>query len=65
MKEIHAADRHGETVFGAEFAGGSDGVPPVELDVRPVAEADFLFEEADQLARFADSDDACAFELAQ
>jgi len=39
-------------VFGAEFARGADGVAPVELRVRPVAEPDFVFEEAALIACF-------------
>ena len=42
MEEVHPADGNGESVFGAEFARGADGVAPVELRVRPVAEPDFL-----------------------
>ena len=34
-------------MFGTHVACGADGVPPVRLRVWPVAEADFLFEEAD------------------
>ena len=53
MEEVHPADGNGESVFGTEFARSADGVPPVELGVRPVAEPDFLFEEADLIARLA------------
>jgi len=31
MEEIQPADRNGESVLGAEFARGADGVAPVEL----------------------------------
>ncbi len=63
MEEVHPAVGNGESVFGTEFARGADGVPPVELGVRPVAEPDFLFGEADQLAGFARDDDAPACKL--
>ena len=65
MEEVHPADGNGESVFGTEIARSADGVAPVKLRVRPVAEPDFLFEEADQFAGFAWDDDAPTFELAQ
>ena len=51
MEEVHPADGNRASVFGTEFARSANGVAPVELGVRPVAESDFLFEEADLIAR--------------
>ena len=65
VKEIHSADGNGKSVLCADFARGADGVTPVELGVRPVAEPDFLFEEAYQFTGFALNDDARTFKLAQ
>ena len=65
MEKIHPADGNRKAVFGTQFTGGTNGVAPVEFGVRPVAETDFLFEEADQCAGFALNDRARAFELAQ
>ena len=50
VEKIHPADGNGKAVLGAEFARGANGVPQVEFGVRPVAEADFLFEETDLIA---------------
>lgn len=63
VEKIHPADGHRESVLGAEFTGGADGVAPVEFSVRPVAEADFLFDDADLLARVAGINGPCALQL--
>lgn len=47
VEEIHGTDAQVAGVDGAEFVGGVHGVGPTELDMGPVAEADFLFEGAD------------------
>ena len=40
-------------MFGSEFAGGAGCIGPVKLQVRPVTEAHFLFEQPNDLARLA------------
>jgi hypothetical protein len=52
-------------VLGAEFASRANRIAPVELRMWPVAEADFLFEEADLIPCFARINRRGAFQLAQ
>ena len=49
VEEIHRADRQVAGMDGAEFVGGVHGVGPTELDIGPVAKADFFFEGADKI----------------
>lgn len=65
MKQIHGAHHHLEGVFGSQFAGGTHGVCPVELDMRPIAYPDFLFEKADDLPGFTLAKQARPFSLAK
>ena len=43
----HRTDGEVAGMDGAEFVGGAHGVGPTEIDMGPIAEADFLFEGAD------------------
>jgi hypothetical protein len=63
VEEVHPADGNREPVLCAEFACGADGVPPVKFGVRPVAGADFLFDEADLIAGVTRIDVACPLRL--
>ena len=65
MEEIHSSDGNGKTMLGAEFACGANGILPIELGMRPVAEANFLFEETDQFAGFPCNNDSRPLKLAQ
>ncbi len=65
MEEIHPADGNGKAMFGAQFARATDGTAPVELRVRPVAEPDFLFEEADLIARLPGFDGPGSLQMSQ
>jgi len=65
MEEIHSTDGDGKAVLSTQLARGADSIPPVKFLMRPVTEADFLFEKTDRSARFAREDDASAFKLAQ
>ena len=47
VEEIHGTDGQVAGMDGAEFVGGAHGVGPTEIDMVPIAEADFLFEGAD------------------
>ena len=49
VEEIHRTDGQVTGMNGAELVGGADGVDPTELDMRPIAEADFLFQGADKI----------------
>lgn len=59
MEEVHPSNEHLERMFSGQLASGANGRGPVELDVRPVAEPHFLFEEPNQLARLADPHQTC------
>ena len=65
MEEIHPPDGNGKTMLSAEFARGANGILPIELGMRPVAEANFLFEETDQFAGFPCNNDSRPLKLAQ
>ena len=65
VKEIHPPDGNGKTILGAEFACGANGILPIELGMRPVAEANLLFEETDQFAGFPCNNDSRPLKLAQ
>ena len=43
----HRTDGEVAGMDGAEFVGGAHGVGPTEIDMGPIAEADFFFEGAD------------------
>jgi hypothetical protein len=43
MEEVHLTHTPLERVFCRQFTGGADGIGPIELPVRPVAESRFLF----------------------
>ena len=47
VEEIHGTDGQVAGMDGTEFVGGAHGVGPTEIDMGPIAEADFLFEGAD------------------
>jgi len=47
VEEVHRSDGQVARMNGTEFVGGADGVGPTELDMGPIAEADFLFKAAD------------------
>ena len=47
VEEVHGTDGQVAGVNGAELVGGAHGVGPTEIDMGPIAEADFLFEGAD------------------
>ena len=49
MEEIHRADGPVAGLDGAELVGGAHGVSPTELDMGPVAQADFLFKGEDKI----------------
>ena len=51
VEEIHRADGVVAGMHGAEFVGRAHGVGPRKFHVRPVTEADFVFEGADDRAR--------------
>ena len=51
VKEIHRADGAISGMDGAEFIGNTHGIGPGKLHVRPVTEADFVFEGADDRSR--------------
>jgi hypothetical protein len=63
VEKVHPADGNGETVFGTEFARGADGVPPIELGMRPVTKTDFLLEQANLIARVSGVDGADTLQL--
>ena len=65
VEEVHGTHWNGKSVLCTEFASGANGVTPVEFGVRPVAEADFLFEKADQFPGFACNDDSRPLKLTQ
>src|ERR1700743_3879359 len=52
-------------MLGPKFGGGSEGVRPVKFDVRPISDSHFLFEQSDHSLRFALSENAGAFGLAE
>lgn len=52
VEEVHRPDCHLEGMLGRKFAGGADGIRLAEFDMQPVAQPDFLFEQADELPGF-------------
>ena len=63
MKQVHSAHDHLQRMFGGKFAGTAHGICPVKLRVRPIAQMRLLFEQPDQLARFARINETGTFHL--
>ncbi len=65
VEKVHCPDGQVTGMDRTKFIGGANGIDPIELSVRPIAEAYFLFESADEIDRGPLGEGACAFKLTE